>query len=112
MTWRGPMRLPEPTPVLAVWKTVEPLPSEGTLSPRRRRTVTCPCLTIDGETQAVEDIRDALNTLKGVKARQAEIKCSMRPGVLIEADYSKDVCLSSWSRGCCFLPILDLEKAA
>lgn len=83
-----------PLPVL------EQLPDEHSPTPRRRRTIVCANVTIDGERWGIDDVaakmRDAL------RGDKADIRCDKRPGVQIAADYAKDVCLSSWCRSCPF----------
>lgn len=79
---------------------VPALPSPEAPTPRRRRTIVCSNLTVKGETWTVEDARLLMkDVLKGDKV---ELRCSMRAGVTIRADYALDVCLSSWCRGCPF----------
>lgn len=79
---------------------VASLPSPEAPTPRRRRTIVCSNLTVKGETWTVEDAR--LQMKEVLKGDKVELRCSMRPGITIRADYALDVCLSSWCRGCPF----------
>lgn len=77
------------------------LPSPSAPTPRRRRTIVCNNLTVEGETWDLDQARDKMkDTLKGDKA---DLRCKKRPGVRIAADWALDVCLSSWCRNCPFL---------
>lgn len=99
MTWRGPMRLPQSAPVLTQHPTVEPLPATWK-DMRRMRTFVCGHLTINGQYWTPDVARiHKKETLRGDKA---DIRCEMRPGVTLKADWADDCCLSSWGRGCPF----------
>lgn len=77
---------------------VTPLPGPNAPTPRRRRTVTCPNLTVHGEVWDLETARERMkDALKGDKA---DLRCAKRPGIRMAADWALDVCLSSWCRTC------------
>jgi hypothetical protein len=69
-------------------------------TPRRRRTVVCDQLRVNGEQWEIEDYHArGQATLKGDRA---DCRCSKRVAVQVRADYVLDVCMSSWSRACPF----------
>lgn len=81
-------------------QVVASLPDPNGPTPRRRRTVVCSNLTVQGEVWDLETARKNMkDTLKGDKA---DLRCLKRPGVRIAADWAIDVCLSSWCRNCPF----------
>jgi acetolactate synthase regulatory subunit len=89
------LHLPGPTlPVLPV------LPGPDSPTPRRRRTIVCTNLAINGERWDLEEAQEKMR--KTLRGDWADIRCDNRPGVQIAADYATDVCLSSWCRTCPF----------
>ena len=99
----GPLRLEPSAPVLMQWATVSPLPSPTAPSPRRRRVFVCPHLRIDNEPVA---------TFRPRTAGGGEITtayCAQRH-VGITGSFVVDLCGSSFSRECPFLP--EKEQAA
>ncbi len=101
--------LPESAPVRMQYPTVEPLPAAGSADPRRRRTFVCGNLTINGQYWTPDVAR--LHMTETLRGDKADIRCEMRPGVTLKADYSQDVCLSSWGRSCPFA-VGNRERAA
>jgi len=101
-TWTGPMRLPEARNVPGRHLTVTPLPDANTPTPRRRRSTYCGHLAIGGKHPEPEQVR----LMREVDLRQTKeaIRCELRPGVTLKADWTFDMCLSSWCRGCVFAP--------
>lgn len=96
--WYGPLRLEPSAPTVLRHPTVSPLPLFDAPSPRRRRTITCSNLTINGQPWTVEDAREFMkDVLKGDKA---DIRCSQRAGVTLSSAFAIDRCLSSWCRQC------------
>jgi hypothetical protein len=86
---------------IASLPTVAALPGPNSPTPRRRRTIVCSNLLVEGESWDLETARARMKeTLKGDKV---DLRCKKRPGVLIRADWALDVCLSSWCRNCPFL---------
>lgn len=87
-----------------------PLPGPDSPTPRRRRTIVCSNLTIEGQTwdldEAKAKMRDAL------RGDKADIRCVKRPGVRIAAAYAEDVCLSSWCRSCPFAAVEAVSRPA
>lgn len=80
---------------------VPPLPGPDSPTPRRRRTIVCSNLQIEGQTWDLEEAKAKMrDALRGDKA---DLRCEKRPGIQIAADYALDVCLSSWCRNCPFL---------
>lgn len=98
----GPMRRlkPEATTAVALIRPVQDLPVPTDPTPRRRRTIVCSNLTVKGDAWTVEDARLLMKDV--LKGNKVELRCSMRPGVTMRADYAIDVCLSSWCRTCPF----------
>lgn len=99
-TWRGPLRLPESARRITQYPKVDPLPKQGDPEPRRCRTAVCGHLTINNQYWTPDVVR--LHMKDVLKDDKADIRCEMRPGVALKADYAQDCCLSSWSRGCPF----------
>ncbi len=81
--------------------TVTPLPTLESPTPRRRRTIVCQNLSIDGEQWDTEEAR--LKMKDALKGDKADLRCQRRPGIQLASDYAIDVCLSSWCRNCPFL---------
>lgn len=76
------------------------LPGPEAPTPRRRRTIVCSNLWINGENWDLEEAKARMKIeLRGDKA---DIRCEKRAGIQIAADYAIDVCLSSWCRVCPF----------
>lgn len=86
---------PKPLPVLPGF------PDESSPVPRRRRTIVCSNLFIEGEQWDLEEAR--LKMRDALRGDKADIRCTKRPGVQIKNDYAADVCLSSWCRQCPFI---------
>ena len=101
----GPLRLPDPKPVLMTWPTVSKLPNPDASTPKRIRNVTCPHLRIDGA--PVTEYRPRSRFALGMEITTGY--CAQRhmgiTGTLIG-----NLCASSWSRTCPFLP--EAEGAA
>lgn len=105
------LSVPEPTLQGPALPVLPPLPTEHSPVPRRRRTIVCSNLTVDGEPMAQVDsptweatlprLRDALGIERGGRTAAA-LRCSNRPGVEMEPDWTLDLCCSSWSRTCPF----------
>ncbi|GIW06612.1 MAG: hypothetical protein KatS3mg060_1417 [Dehalococcoidia bacterium] len=77
---------------------VAPLPGPNAPTPRRRRTIVCPNLTVEGEVWDLDTARDRMK--EALRGDKADLRCSARPGVRLAADWVLDVCLSSWCRHC------------
>ncbi|MCS6801165.1 MAG: hypothetical protein RMM58_05035 [Chloroflexota bacterium] len=77
---------------------VTALPGPNAPTPRRRRTIVCPNLTVQGEVWDLETARDRMREV--LKGDKADLRCAKRPGVRMAADWALDVCLSSWCRAC------------
>lgn len=79
-----------------------PLPSFGSPIPRRRRSIVCDNLIIDGDQWDIKE--DWLKMKDALKNDKADLHCLVRPGIKLASGYAMDVCLSSWCRNCPFLP--------
>lgn len=97
--WRGPMRLPEAKPTLTTHPTVAPLPSPDAPTPRRLYGVVCAHLRIDGK--PVQFFRPVSRESAGNEIKTGH--CTAR-NAGITGSLIIDLCSSSWSRQCPFLP--------
>ena len=79
----------------------EPLPEPASTHPRRRQTIVCRNLRVDGQSWDNEDAR--LHAKDAIKGGRADFQCRRRPGSHLAADFVIDICLSSWRRNCLFL---------
>lgn len=83
------------------------LPSQSAPTPRRRRTIVCNNLTVDGRRYDLAGVQELSQskrltiTLRGDE--KYGLRCAKRPGVALGSDWALDMCLSSWCRNCPFL---------
>lgn len=89
-----PVITPAPLPSI-----VEPLPVEGSPTPRRRRTFTCPHLRIGGEPVTAFRPRNTLTNGQDITTGYCTVRRVGIAGSLII-----DLCGCSWARTCPFLP--------
>ena len=90
-----PVITPAPLPSI-----VEPLPVEGSPTPRRRRTFTCPHLRIGGEPVTAFRPRNTLTNGQDITTGYCTVRRVGIAGSLII-----DLCGCSWARTCPFLPV-------